>query len=397
MQRATSEVVTHCKNIVERLYAAPAVLVWRKAWQGEARMKLVERLVAGPVDVIGDVHGELGGLQDLLAQLGYDEAGHHPAGRHLVFVGDLVDRGPDSVGVLLLVMMLLKSGKAQAVLGNHELNLLRDDEKPDNLWFTAPDKLSKHPATVVSETDRAAVLAFLNTLPLVLRRDDLRIVHACWSNEALIALEERNAHCNADVADIYNEYEAGVIDELNEVGLMERCRAEEATYAERIIDPDWTPEFLSAKAEVDVRGQMGNPVSVLTSGEERITAKPFWAGGKWRMVDRVKWWENYTDATPVIFGHYWRRFGEAANAIPGFGPDLFAGIQPHHWMGPRNNVFCVDFSVGARPALRHSGGDESAGRLAAVRVPEYEVVHDDGERAQLLPPGDRSSSASRFH
>ena len=106
------------------------------------------------------------------------------------------------------------------------------------------------------------------------------------------------------------------------------------------------------------------------------------------MVDRVKWWENYTDETPVIFGHYWRRFGKAADDLPGFGPDLFAGIDAHHWMGPCNNVYCIDFSAGARAVLRDKDGDLNAGRLSALRVPEYEVMHDDGERIKLLSPGD---------
>ncbi len=355
-------------------------------------MKLVERLMAGPVDVIGDVHGELEALQSLMVELGYDEEGHHPEGRRLVFVGDLVDRGPDSVGVLLLAMKLVNSGKAQAVLGNHELNLLRDDEKPDNLWFTATDKPSVHPATVITDAERELVIEFLRALPLVLIRSDLRIVHACWNGKAQIELEELNADGYVDVAQLYNEYEAHVVNDLNDEGVMSRCAAEEKEYAERIIDSAWTPEFLFAKAEVDSRGQMGNPVAITTSGEERPTGEPFWAGGKWRMVDRVKWWENYTDEPPVIFGHYWRRFGEAANDLPGFGPDLFEGIEAHHWMGPRNNVYCVDFSVGARSGLRHNDADINAGRLAALRVPEYEVVHDDGERVTLSSPGDSASA-----
>ncbi|MFK5004614.1 metallophosphoesterase, partial [Klebsiella pneumoniae] len=59
----------------------------------------------GPFDIIGDVHGCLDELTALLARLGYEPAGPggvpvHPAGRRAVFVGDLVDRGPDSPGVL---------------------------------------------------------------------------------------------------------------------------------------------------------------------------------------------------------------------------------------------------------------------------------------------------------
>ena len=90
------------------------------------------------------------------------------------------------------------------------------------------------------------------------------------------------------------------------------------------------------------------------------------------MVRRVKWWNQYREETPVIFGHYWRNFGTPDLAGVGkFGPDLFEGIEAHHWMGPRGNVYCVDFSVGMR-ASEHGGG-----HLAAVRFPEWTVVHDE--------------------
>ena len=44
----------------------------------------------GPLDVVGDVHGELDALLALLAHLGYDADGGHPEGRHLV-AGDLAE------------------------------------------------------------------------------------------------------------------------------------------------------------------------------------------------------------------------------------------------------------------------------------------------------------------
>ena len=88
----------------------------------------------GPFDVIGDVHGCLAELLALLEKLGYsltrDDSGRavdaaHPAGRRAVFLGDLVDRGPDSPGVLRLVMGMVAAGTALAVPGNHEDKLLR--------------------------------------------------------------------------------------------------------------------------------------------------------------------------------------------------------------------------------------------------------------------------------
>jgi protein phosphatase len=87
----------------------------------------------GPFDVIGDIHGCRAELESLLTSLGYaltlDASGRpidaaHP-GRRAVFVGDLVDRGPDTPGVLRLVMGMVAAGHGFCVPGNHEDKLLR--------------------------------------------------------------------------------------------------------------------------------------------------------------------------------------------------------------------------------------------------------------------------------
>jgi protein phosphatase len=92
------------------------------------------RELPGPFDVIGDVHGCRTELEELLTALGYaltrDGGGRpvdaeHPDGRTAVFVGDLVDRGPDSPGVLRLVMGMVAAGHALCVPGNHENKLVR--------------------------------------------------------------------------------------------------------------------------------------------------------------------------------------------------------------------------------------------------------------------------------
>lgn len=81
----------------------------------------------GPFDVVGDVHGCYDELVRLLAELGYrEDAGfRHAEGRRLVFVGDLVDRGPRSVDCLRLVMRLCAEGIALAVPGNHDVKLAK--------------------------------------------------------------------------------------------------------------------------------------------------------------------------------------------------------------------------------------------------------------------------------
>jgi protein phosphatase len=85
----------------------------------------------GPFDVIGDVHGCRAELEQLLTTMGYeierDGAARPVNARHpdrrAIFVGDLVDRGPDTPGVLRLVMGMVKAGTALCVSGNHEAKL----------------------------------------------------------------------------------------------------------------------------------------------------------------------------------------------------------------------------------------------------------------------------------
>jgi calcineurin-like phosphoesterase family protein/diguanylate cyclase with GGDEF domain len=70
---------------------------------------------SGALDIVGDVHGCVDELRLLLARLGYPQRQ-----RRLVFVGDLVNRGPDPAGALRLVMDLCVAGAADCVLGNHD-------------------------------------------------------------------------------------------------------------------------------------------------------------------------------------------------------------------------------------------------------------------------------------
>jgi protein phosphatase len=86
----------------------------------------------GPFDVIGDVHGCLDELLELMAKLGYEISPEgrefsviSPVGRRLIFLGDLVDRGPAVPGVLRLVMTLDASGQAICVPGNHDVKLMK--------------------------------------------------------------------------------------------------------------------------------------------------------------------------------------------------------------------------------------------------------------------------------
>lgn len=350
-------------------------------------MKTVDKLFDGSVDVVGDIHGHIDALDNLLKHMGYRDDGLHPDGRRLVFVGDLVDRGPDSPGVVEWVASLVKDGNARCVLGNHELNILRNERKFGNEWFfDDPDRHNdaEKPAT---DRQRDDIQAFLSTLPLALERNDLRVVHACWHDDSIATLaSDGAAHANAGKA--FDCYEQAVDDRLRTSDDWARYLREKEDLGDLVHYNDNQPEshwpearLLPGYAAVEEARQMENPVAVLTSGEERATKEVYPIAGRWRFVERVPWWQRYEDERAVVMGHYWRtlKANGAAPARPG-KLDLFSEAEPHEWLGPRGNVYCVDFSV----AGRAKGHAEDVCRLGAVRWPEKQVIFDNGEE---MPTG----------
>jgi serine/threonine protein phosphatase 1 len=74
---------------------------------------------------IGDIHGRRDLLDRLLALIDKDDAARGPARTELIFLGDLVDRGPDSVGVVERLMALRETRPVRFLMGNHEEVLLK--------------------------------------------------------------------------------------------------------------------------------------------------------------------------------------------------------------------------------------------------------------------------------
>jgi protein phosphatase len=135
----------------------------------------------GPFDIVGDIHGCHDELVELLATLGYapDPQGvhRHPEGRTLVFLGDLVDRGPATPSVLRTVMGMVEGGSAICVPGNHENKLVRALKGRDvQMTHGLPETL----AQLANEPEefRARVLGFLDGLVSHYVLDDRRLVVA---------------------------------------------------------------------------------------------------------------------------------------------------------------------------------------------------------------------------
>jgi len=345
--------------------------------------QLKQALPEGPVDIIGDVHGEADALRSLLARLGCDiESG--TAERPLIFVGDLVDRGPDSPAVVEIVMKLVEAGVAHCVLGNHELNILLDDRKEGNGWIRG-DTSDHHQfvddgevreqtfeSVQASPSDAERYIAFFKTLPLVLERSDLRVVHACWHSPAIDRIPDEG-----DVVKLAREWTREIHKDHEARGLWAEEKKERAAFAQlKRLDVRPTRDLPAHGVAAEER-QSNHPIKVLTSGrEERVKfGDIFFVGGKWRFVKRYDWWNHYDEAPAVIVGHYWRRRDGAW--VEG-KPDVWATPGFGDWTGPRRNVFCVDYSVGRRFVERARGtSTKFLGGLVALRWPERTLVFDD--------------------
>lgn len=150
-------------------------------------------------DIIGDVHGYLSELEMLLTKMGYqctDGVWQH-LNRKAIFVGDFLNRGPKSRGVISLVRKMVNSGSGYAIIGNHELNAI--------CYFTLTANgypLRKPSMTSIDELEEIREeyrskdglinfqalekdIKWLRKLPFFLEFDGFRVVHAYWEDQAV--------------------------------------------------------------------------------------------------------------------------------------------------------------------------------------------------------------------
>jgi protein phosphatase len=143
-----------------------------------------QRTETGPFDLIGDIHGCFDELTALLNKLGYriTRIGdgyevYHPDGRKLVFLGDIVDRGPKTPQVLRLVMDAVKSGDGFCVAGNHDSKLVKALQGHKvNMTHGLAESMRQLGSE--SEEFRTKVLEFLNQLSAHYVFDGGRLVAA---------------------------------------------------------------------------------------------------------------------------------------------------------------------------------------------------------------------------
>lgn len=244
----------------------------------------------GPFDIIGDVHGCFDELCELLTQLGYnislpnaDEPAYRvqpPEGRKVVFVGDLVDRGPRIPEVLRLVMDMVDANMAICVPGNHDEKLLRKLKGRD---VSLNHGLANSLEQLERETPefRARVLHFLDGLISHYVFDDGRLVVAHAGLKA--EMQGRGSSAVRSFA-LYGE----TTGETDEFGLPVRYNWAVDYRGKALVvyghTPVYEPEWLNSAVNIDTGCVFGGKLTALRYPERQLLSVParqvYWESAK---------------------------------------------------------------------------------------------------------------------
>lgn len=154
-------------------------------------------------DLIGDIHGCGNTLIRLLEQMGYSKKNgiyQHPK-RKVVFLGDIIDRGPNIRLACHIVRDMVDAGHADIVMGNHEYNVVTYlTEAPPGLNQPYLRQHTKRNNFIVEQTlqqfanyqqEFREFLDWFITLPLFLDYEHFRVVHACWDQAMIDEYQRR--------------------------------------------------------------------------------------------------------------------------------------------------------------------------------------------------------------
>ena len=281
----------------------------------------------GMYDLIGDIHGHADELVDLLDILGYERHGGiygHPE-RQVIFLGDFIDRGPQIRQVLEIVRPMIDEGKALSVMGNHELNALayhtEDSEAPGE--YLRPHSLKnerQHRRTVeqLEPEELVSYLEWFRTLPMWLDLDRLRVVHACWDEQAVktIAqpLEAERRVTNALLRSATKEGN-GLFDPVEVV-----LKGKEAKLPDGVSFED---KDGNVRHDIRTRWYRSPDGQTYRSYALQSDVVPCDRELEPSVIEAAQPYR--TTAKPVFIGHYW---------LSGERPELLA-----------ENVACLDYSV----------------------------------------------------
>jgi len=292
-------------------------------------------------DIIGDVHGHHIEMQKLLIKLEYtlvNGVWTHVY-RKAVFVGDFINRGSNSKGVIQTIKDMVSAGTAYAILGNHELNAIMYFTLDENgLPIRTPGNNNKRLLDRFAAEYSGNHLAlqkdikWMRTLPLILELDGIRVVHAYWNDE----------HINK-------------LTVLYKNGKLRKRSLKEVTKAGSPLN---IPFIQTIKGI-----ELSMPEDLVIKDSQNIKRTNF----------RVKWWKKPQGKTfkNLSFGNKFSlpdytipaEIITAYTIYPKEAPIVFIG---HYCIGngrliPAKNVCCVDACLvngGRLAAYRYSGEQE---------------------------------------
>lgn len=141
-------------------------------------------------DVIGDIHGHAVELWNLLSALGYQkkQGVYQHSSRKALFLGDLIDRGPEQLAVLETVRAMIEKDHAFSVMGNHEFNAIGWQTADGDGYALRPHSeknYRQHQAFLDAVGESTAChlewVEWFKSLPLWWELPTLQIVHASWN------------------------------------------------------------------------------------------------------------------------------------------------------------------------------------------------------------------------
>jgi protein phosphatase len=225
----------------------------------------------GPFDIIGDIHGCRLELEALLEILGYDPSTRrHPEARKVVFLGDLVDRGPDIPGVLRIAMRMVETGSAICVPGNHEMKLLRKlrgrDVQITHGLAESLEQLNREPAEFVE-----AAAKFIDSLVSHYVLDGGRLVVAHAGMKA--SMQGRGSGKVREFA-LFGE----TTGETDEFGLPVRYNWAAEYRGDAMVvyghTPVPEPEWLNRTINIDTGCVFGGKLTALRYPEKEVVSVP---------------------------------------------------------------------------------------------------------------------------
>lgn len=259
-------------------------------------------------DVIGDIHGHGEPLERLLHELGYSETdgAYRHRDRQVIFVGDLIDRGPAQLRVLEIARSMVDAGTAKIVMGNHEFNAIAWATPLPSGGAARPHSIrnrNQHEVFLRAVTERSPVhvewIDWFRTIPMWLDLGDLRVVHACWSPQEMAMLGDGML-----TEEIVTAPKGSPLYEALEVVLKgPEIYLGDLGYLDKEDNPRrharfrwWDPDASTLRAASELPGRWK---ALDGSDHPGLPEDP---------LDRAAF-PAAPDGVPVLYGHYWRSGG----------------------------------------------------------------------------------------